>query len=282
MADELISSAFHGNSAGVGAALAASAAIVNEVGTQDFPAIVAAATNGHDEVVQQLIGAGANVNAASPQTQATALGMAAQNGHMAVVELLVANRANANAATHQPPTTALWLAAQNGFADMVVVLIDGGADVNAPGKGGTTPLHIAVQQLNADVARVLCGPGRAQVTDRTLQDALDRRADHPAIWEALEPGRRLLVAKLVDVTCASEAAAQAALEAAGWQLRHAVDQLLTAAPAPPPAAGPAAAPVIPGAGAAGGGGVTFATTRFKPAYDIAQPPRGPLELGAGR
>jgi ankyrin repeat protein len=289
MADELISSAFHGNSADVGAALAASAATVNEVGSQEFPAIVAAAMNGHAQVVQQLIGAGADVNAASARGRGTALGMAAQNGHVAVIELLVENQADANAATHQPPTTALWLAAQNGYADLAVVLIDGGADVNAPGGNkGTTPLHIAVQHLHADVVRVLCGPGRARVADSTLQLALCRRADHPSVWEALEPGRRLLIAEVIDITLASEEAAQAALDATGWQLRHAVNLCLAdpvedhpAAPAPAPAPAPATAAAAAAAAAEGGGG-TFATTRFKPAYDVAQPPRGPLELGTSR
>ena len=127
MADSLIQSAFGGDGAAVEAQLAGAALDLNSSAGQGFAAIIGAASNGHLEIVRQLVTAGADVNVGRDEDGATAIVMAAQNGHAAVVQFLVDSGANANAVTEQQ-ATALWLAAQNGHAAVVGPLVDGGAE----------------------------------------------------------------------------------------------------------------------------------------------------------
>jgi ankyrin repeat protein len=60
--------------------------------------------------------------------------------------------------------TPLHLASQNGHAVKAACkLIESGADVTAPNNGGETPLHLALQEGQVDVAHLLIGRG-ADVT----------------------------------------------------------------------------------------------------------------------
>ena len=56
---------------------------------QGFPVLCVAAQNGHDAIVEQLIGAGASVDTPNKQNGATALYVAAEKGHGTVVEKLI-------------------------------------------------------------------------------------------------------------------------------------------------------------------------------------------------
>ena len=86
-----------------------------------------AAMNGHADIVNLLIEAGAEVNSAS----GTALMLAVENGHTEIVNILIKARADINTHLYNYGKTALMLAAENGYADIVNLLIEVGADVNA-------------------------------------------------------------------------------------------------------------------------------------------------------
>ncbi|SCO06135.1 related to nucleoside phosphorylase [Fusarium fujikuroi] len=82
----------------------------------------AAAEGGHLEVIEKLLAAGANINAAAAGTyRQTALQAAAKGGHLEVIEKLLAAGANINAAA----------AAKGGHLEVVKKLLAAGADVNA-------------------------------------------------------------------------------------------------------------------------------------------------------
>lgn len=287
MADSLIQSAFGGDGAAVEAQLAGAALDLNSSAGQGFAAIIGAASNGHLEIVRQLVTAGADVNVGRDEDGATAIVMAAQNGHAAVVQFLVDSGANANAVTEQQ-ATALWLAAQNGHAAVVGPLVDGGAEIDGPGRGGTSALFMAVQGSHADAVRILCERG-ANVTPEILM--LASAVGNPGVSDLLEPGRLVVIARVVEITQASEEAARAALMGSGWQLQQAILECLDAAAAleaapaqigavqPAQVAGEAGGGAIPPAEAVPPGVPTFGRSNFIGAYDIARPPRGPLELG---
>ena len=98
----------------------------------------AAAGGGHVEVVERLLVAKANVNAAPGFDGRTALQAAAGGGHIEVVERLLAARADVNAASagESKGRTALQAAAGGGHIEVVERLLAARADVNAAPAGG--------------------------------------------------------------------------------------------------------------------------------------------------
>jgi len=89
--------------------------------------LLAAARNGHLEVVKLLIQRGANVNASYYGN--TALIQAAHNGHSNIANLLIVNHADINAQTATEDTT-LMCEAATGHWGIVRLLVAKGADIN--------------------------------------------------------------------------------------------------------------------------------------------------------
>ena len=87
-----------------------------------------AAQNGHVEVVQALIEAGANRNQACGG--ATPLYTAAEHGRVEVVRVLAGTEVNLNQTCEG--ATPLFIAAQNGYPEIVEILIKAGADPTIP------------------------------------------------------------------------------------------------------------------------------------------------------
>jgi hypothetical protein len=90
-----------------------------------------AAGKGHGEVVELLVQAGANVNAAEPKL-CTALHTAALHGEWGVVEQLLAAGADTEALTVDGET-ALALAAEKGHRDVVQLLLSCEGSVGSVG-----------------------------------------------------------------------------------------------------------------------------------------------------
>ncbi|MTI12068.1 ankyrin repeat domain-containing protein, partial [Sansalvadorimonas verongulae] len=99
-----------------------------------------AAQNGHAEVVQMLVNAGAKIN--RTWDSATPLFQAAQNGHAEVVEILVNAGAELNKTWNG--ATPLYQAAQNGHAKVVQILVKAGVELHKTWKDAA-PLFIAAQ-----------------------------------------------------------------------------------------------------------------------------------------
>ena len=119
--------------------------------------LMEAAYNGHDQVVQELIRAGADVNGKSYYKQ-TALHLASCRGHSSVIKTLAEAGANLNV-QDEWGMTPLMRAAERGLANVVVELIRAGADVSVVSScewesvaAGSTALHFA-----AEWNRIECG-----------------------------------------------------------------------------------------------------------------------------
>lgn len=206
-------------------------------------ALAAAALYGHREVVDLLLGRGANINgadtqygrtplhlalvggepeiaealiqagaAADPRTLAgyTPLMYAAIGGHSGLISTLQERGADINAKTSDGET-ALIFAAQCGSIEMVGLLLDKKADLDAQTRQGWTALMHALDNEHADVARSL------------LERGADVRLKSKKGWTALASAAslddlgtvRALIDKGADVNGRTEEGTTALMIAAG-------------------------------------------------------------------
>lgn len=117
-----------------------------------------AAQQGHAEIVNMLIVAGADVDAPDGADHRTPLFQAAQNGHIEVVEALVEHGASLEAPSASSGATPLFIAAARGHTAIVRLLLAAGArvDVTASAAGREdTPLGIATERGHHDVVALL-------------------------------------------------------------------------------------------------------------------------------
>jgi hypothetical protein len=96
--------------------------------------LMLASNGGHEAVVRELLGRGANVNTivSEGNTGDHALPLAAEGGHPSVIKLLVAGGAD----LAKYGANALTMAAVDGHARAISALIDAGVSPNAPSDGG--------------------------------------------------------------------------------------------------------------------------------------------------
>ena len=133
--------------------------------------LIEAASEGHNQVVKELIRGGARVNVKN-MCQRTALYWASRYGHCSVVKTLCAAGADTNV---QSPweETPLMCAAYWGSDEIVCELIRAGASVNVVSSSewfwvaaGATALHYAAAAKNCSVVKRLCAAG----ADTNVQD----------------------------------------------------------------------------------------------------------------
>ena len=116
-------------------------------------ALMFAASKGHTDVVKALLGADADLNAKN-NNKNTALMVAAQNGHVGCVQVLLAAKAHSDL-KNEHDQTALMVAAQNGHVGIVQILLNAGAEPNVQNKQGNTALMVAAQTGHTDVVKAL-------------------------------------------------------------------------------------------------------------------------------
>ena len=139
-------------------------------------ALQAAAGGGYLAVVERLLEAKADVNAAPAiHDGRTALQAAAGGGYLAVVERLLQAKANVNTPPAAYGRPALQAAAGGGYLAVVERLLQEKADVNAAAShDGRTALQAAAEG------------GRLAVVERLLQEKADFNAAYPGDGTALQ------------------------------------------------------------------------------------------------
>lgn len=138
------------NSAATVDALLAAKANVNAKSTFGDTAIMAAALNGHLDLVKKLRTRGADIDGAGW----TPLIYAATGGHEAVVAYLLAEGAKIDALSPNG-TSALMMAVREGKGPTATLLIARGADVNVRNQNGATALAWAVRGNEQELAAQL-------------------------------------------------------------------------------------------------------------------------------
>jgi ankyrin repeat protein len=149
--------------------------------------VMAASRAGSVPAVRLLLDRGVNVNATDSFQKETALMWASAEGHLEVVDTLLKAGANPNLQAHvtsltgrknaDHPTggfTALMWAARNGYDDVVRRLVKGGADLNLKNGDNASAAMVAMYNDRFDVASVLWDLG-ADVNDGSLYTAVEMR-----------------------------------------------------------------------------------------------------------
>ena len=128
---------------------------------EGFTALALAAHFGHIETLEFLIARGGNVNAVSKHAMnVTPLHAALFGQRIGAAKVLVAAGADVTpkrGGTGWPRAgwTALHYAAGFGFADLAQTFIDHGADLHARDDEGNTPLQVAIDEGQHQVAELL-------------------------------------------------------------------------------------------------------------------------------
>ncbi len=140
-------------------------------GAQADTRVADAAQAGNAAAVKALLQDGADVSAAQGYGM-TALHWAAMRGDVELADMLLGAGANLKAATRIDGTMPLLLAAENGHTAVIGSLLAAGADAKAADRNGTTALMLAAAAGKADALRLLVQHGadvnaRERVMDRT-------------------------------------------------------------------------------------------------------------------
>lgn len=131
------------------AILIANNADVKQINTHD-DSLQAACFNGYENIVQQLLAAGA-IPTKRNGYYGGAFQAAAQNGHLEILRLLIEHGTDVNQVSHPQRTcsdpasfgTAIQAVAYKGHEDVFKFLVGVGADINSSSEGYPSPLQCA-------------------------------------------------------------------------------------------------------------------------------------------
>lgn len=113
-----------------------------------------ASSQGHEDIVHELLSAGAEVDATDEEGRSP-LQLASLAGHVRAVKALLRAGGSATHAGEEDGRTALHRAASRGHVDVVNMLLKARADLSAVDAWNHTALDLAEQMDHADVASAL-------------------------------------------------------------------------------------------------------------------------------
>ena len=125
----------------------------NEKGSSGRTILEVTCANGHFEVAEMLLEAGADV-ALTSDDDWSPLNAASACGFVDLVKLLLLKGADVKAEDGER-LTSLSHASHQGHVEVVKLLLDAGADLTTPDKIGRTPLHVAACNGHTEVVKLL-------------------------------------------------------------------------------------------------------------------------------
>ena len=146
----------------------------------DMTALIAASSEGYNDVVLLLLAEGADPNA-HDRDGITALMEASIMGHSVIVTKLIEAGATVDAKSNSD-VTALWLAAGGNKLDVMKILLDKGADASDSRSDGTTALMAASVAGHTDVVKLLIeNGGDPNAVDKDGLTALMNAAENGSV-----------------------------------------------------------------------------------------------------
>lgn len=140
----------------VNALIKQDASLVNGFSADGFMPLGLAVFFGHQDTVEALLAAGAEVNTASRESmKVTPLHSAAAARQTAIAKILIEHGADLNASQAESGFTPLHEAALNGDIELARLLIEHGAKINAKMTDGKTPLVFALESRQSEMAKFL-------------------------------------------------------------------------------------------------------------------------------
>ena len=130
----------------------------NEANNDGKTPLFHAAEQGHVQVMELLLEAGAKTDEPEVARGQTPMFTAAQKGHLAAVRFLAEVGATKDRADRNGATP-LSIAAKTGYLDIVRFLVENTADKNQATNNGETPLLLAARRGHLDIVRFLVESG---------------------------------------------------------------------------------------------------------------------------
>ena len=192
---------------------------INAQGGHFGNALQAASWDGHEKVVQMLLGKGADINAQGG-VYGNALQVASRSGREKVVQMLLDKGAAINA-QGGVYGNALQMASEGGHEKVVQKLLDKGADVNAQGGHFGNALQAASWGGHEKVVQMLLGKG----ADINAQGGHFGNALQAASWDGHEKVVQMLLGKGADINAQGGVYGNA-LQVASWDGHEEVVQML--------------------------------------------------------
>jgi hypothetical protein len=163
----------------------------NQANSFGVTALFVAAQEGRTAVVDLLLCAGADVNAARSLDGATPLLLAAQHGNDDACRLLIACDAQVNRCTTNHGSMPIYSAAYNNRRSTLTMLIAAGADVNQATRGAisTQSLYLAAWKDLREIGAILVVAGAvlSAIERQLLSSSL--RPDRYAAWQSILDGQ---------------------------------------------------------------------------------------------
>jgi ankyrin repeat protein len=182
-------------------------------------ALLNAASEGHVEIMEALLAAGADINA-KVESGATALVVAAEGGHLSCVQALLGRKGEIEDidARGASDATALLKAAGEGHVEIMEALLAAGADINAKVESGATALVVAAEKGHLSTVQALLRR-KGEIEDIDARGASDGTALHGAANSGHAEILEALLAAGADINAKSATGATAlSLAATGGHL----------------------------------------------------------------